>query len=117
MVISKNDTKYQKSNFLRTHIITKIFEKSYKAREVVEMPHNSFLFFDKNIRIKNGRINQSINRFGKGGLHGQNEILPLPWSTLTGKQLMDALMMIKQKEFYFKKTLNGKEYKVRLKKK
>lgn len=113
MVVSK--TEHRKSNFIRTHIITKIFEKSYKAREITNVPHNSFLYFDEMIRIKNGRINQNINRFGKGGLHGKNEILPLPWSAFSGSQLYKAHNYIKERKFYINKEIDGKFYKTRIK--
>jgi hypothetical protein len=110
-----SNTEHRKSNFIRTHIITKIFEKSYKAREITQVPHTSFIYFDEMIRIKNGRINQNINRFGKGGLHGKNEITPLAWSTFSGKQLYTALNLIKERKFYINKEIDGRFFKTRIK--
>jgi hypothetical protein len=114
MVMDK--TNHHKSNFIRQHIICKIFEKSYNAREILNIPHNSFIYFDKDIRIKNGKFNLSVNRFGKGGLHGRNEILPIPWSILTGQELLESLFKIKDREFYVNREIDGRSFKTRIKK-
>ena len=109
------NTDHHKSNFIRQHIIKEIFKKSYEAINILGIRHDSFLFFDDMLRIKNGRINQNINRFGKGALYGRNEILAIPWTVLNGNQLIDIVNKIKNKEFYSHKDIDGKSCKIRIK--
>lgn len=107
--------RYYNSNFIRTHIITKIFEKAFSARAIADVPHNSFIYFDDIIPIKNGDVNQNVNRFGKGGLHGKNQVIPLAWTLVSGKELYKSLMSINNRRFYILKEIEGQYYKTRIK--
>lgn len=108
-------TEHYKSNFIRQHIMRQIFKRSYKAREILGVKHDAFLFFDDMIRIKNGRINQNINRFGKGSLYGKNEILGIAWTAVNGNQLKEVFLKIKNREFHAFKEIDGNSCKIRIK--
>ena len=108
-------TDHYKSNFMRQHLIKEIFRNTYSARNILGVKHDSFIFFDDPIRVKNGRINQIINRFGKGSLYCKNEIIPIPWTAVNGNQLIDILNKVRNKEFYSHKDIDGKSCKIRIK--
>ena len=93
-------------DFIRYNLISKILTKYRDNRDLYK--HNNFFYFNNKIG--------SINRIGKGFLYNEEEVMPIDWNEIKGKDLMIVLNEIKQKNFYFYKDINGKFYKTRPKK-
>jgi hypothetical protein len=94
-------------NFLRYTIISKILTKYRSKREFYN--HEGFLYFDTKVG--------NINRIGKGFLYCEEEIIHQNWDDIDSNELFQVLKLIKNNQFYFFKTIDGKTVKFRPKKK
>ena len=90
-------------NFIRYNIISKILSKYRDNRDLYD--HDSFFYF-------NSEINK-IDRIGKGFLYNKDEVVPVDWNNVRGKDLLNILKEMKNKNFFFYKDINGKFYKTR----
>jgi len=93
-------------DFIRYNLISKILTKYRENRNMYN--HDNFFYFENNI--------SKINRIGKGFLYNEEEIMPLEWQDIKGKELLEILKQMNQKNFFFYKNIDGKFYKTRPKK-
>ncbi len=93
-------------NFIRYNLISKILSKYRDNRDLYN--HDNFFYFNNKIG--------NINRIGKGFLFNEEEVVPVDWKKIKGKDLVAILNEMKNKNFYFYKDINGKFYKTRPKK-
>ena len=87
-------------------LIFKILSKYRSMRETYA--HQGFFYFESNI--------SKIDRIGNGFLYNHEEIPPLDWRKLKGKELYKVYRELSNRNFYFYKNINGKFYKTRPKK-
>jgi len=99
----------KKSNFIRMYLIKEIFQKSSEKKKICQVPENTFIYFDEPIQTKTFKI----DRFGKGSLFFDEQILPIDWASIDGDILLEALNQIKTNKFFVLKNVNGKLYKTR----
>lgn len=90
-------------DFIRYNIISKILSNYRDNRNLYN--HDSFFYFDSQV--------SKIDRIGKGFLYNKDEVMPVDWNNVTGKELVNVLQEMKRKNFYFFKNINGKFYKTR----
>lgn len=90
-------------DFIRYNLISKILSKFRDNRDLYK--HDNFFYFNQNFG--------KINRIGRGFLFNEEEVVPLDWNKIKGKDLVSILNELKQKNFYFYKDINGKFYKTR----
>jgi hypothetical protein len=101
--------KRTKSNFIRTHLIKEIFQRSSEKKKICQVPENTFIYFDEPIQTTHFRI----NRFGKGNFFFEEQVLPIDWSSIDGKILLKAVEEIKTNRFFVLKDVGGRFYKTR----
>ena len=99
----KNRLSVGNSNFIRQHIIEKVYEKIKEKQNVLK--HNHFFYFDT--PIKNG----------KGLLDRVNRWNSFMKDDIDGVALIEILKKLKSNEFYIYKNISGKSHKVRIKNK
>lgn len=99
----------KKSNFIRTHLIKEIFQRSSEKKKICQVPENAFIYFDEPIQT----TMYKINRFGKGSFFFSEQVLPIDWGSIDGKILLKALEHIKTNKFFVLKDVEGKFYKTR----
>ena len=97
-------------DFITKHLINKIGVLISEKQKTLN--HDSFVYFDKPIKIKT----KYINRVNRHNFYYQNEILPQSYWLLEGKQLIDIFESVKHNNFFVYKTIKGKDYKTRIKK-
>jgi hypothetical protein len=100
----------RKMNFITRHLIGRIgtlIEENQKS-----LNHSSFLYLDKPTKTRT----KFINRVNKLNYYYQNEILPQSFYFLEPTQLMDIYDSLKTNNFFIYKTIKGKDYKTRIKK-
>jgi len=93
-------------NTIKKILIFKIIGQYRHLKE--KYKHDGFFYFE-NPKSK-------INRIGSGLLYKSEEILPINWDNVKGKNLYQIYREINQNNFYFYKNINGKSYKTRPKK-
>ena len=101
-----------KSNFIRLHLIKSIFEKTDIIKKIVSVPQGSFIYFDEPITT----TRYKIDRFGKGNFFFSDQVLPVSWTSVDGKILLDALEEIKKNKVFVLKQIDNRFYKTRVKK-
>jgi len=99
----------KKSNFIRTHLIKEIFQRSSEKKKICQVPDNAFIYFDEPIQT----TMYKINRFGKGSFFFSEQVLPIDWGSIDGEILLKALEHIKTNKFFVLKDVEGKFYKTR----
>ena len=100
----------RKMNFITRHLIGRIgtlIEEKQKS-----LNHSSFLYLDNPTKTRT----KSINRINRHNYYCQNEILPQSFYFLEPNQLMQIHNSIKSNNFFIYKTIKGKDYKTRIKK-
>jgi hypothetical protein len=97
-------------NFISIHLVNKI--KELVKKKQAELKHEGFYYFDK--PIKDGK--KIINRVNIFAPYHKEQILPASWYSLDGSALLDIFLKLRDNQFYIYKRINGKDYKVRLKK-
>lgn len=101
-------------SFIKIHIISKIFTMIKNRQEVLK--YDGFFYFNDIIESKNRKINRinCSNPFA----YEKEEIIPISFYTLDGQILMEIFKRLKANDFYiYKRMEDGKDYKIRLKKK
>lgn len=96
-------------NFIRMHLIKKIFVKFNREKETFNLDDHAFIYFEPNIEI--GKT--AIDRFGKGNFYIKDQILPLGFDKVTSPVLVKAFKKLKLKQFFFYKEIEGKFQKVK----
>ena len=90
-------------DFIRYNLISKILTKYREDKSLYE--HDGFFYFKNKVN--------KINRIGKGFLYLEEQVLPLDWKSIKGKDLIQVYKSYKDNEIYFFKEINGKFYKTR----
>jgi hypothetical protein len=90
-------------NFIRIHLVSQIL-KNY-VENCRKFSHDGFFYFNDKVG--------KINRVGKGFLYNEEEVLHLDWRKVKDKELLTILKKIKNKDFFFYKSIDGKFYKTR----
>jgi hypothetical protein len=103
--------KSKKKDFIRTHLISKVFQLTNDKMKKTGVPVNSFVYFDNPIKCKM----YDVDRFGKGNFYFKNQILPLSWSSIDYNILGNAFDQLKSNKVYVYRNINGKIYKTRSK--
>jgi hypothetical protein len=93
-------------NTIKKILIFKIIGQYRHLKE--KYKHDGFFYFEN--------PKSEINRIGSGLLYKSEEILPINWDNVKGKNLYQIYREINQNNFYFYKNINGKSYKTRPKK-
>lgn len=104
------------SDFIRTHLITKIKDQVKEKQNILKF--DGFLFLDKD--IPDGReklFTKKINRVNKWNVYPKEELLPISWYSIKGHALLEVYSQLKDNNFYIYKILDGKSHKMRIKKK
>lgn len=99
------------SDFIKTHLITKIKDQVKEKQNILK--YDGFLFLDKDI-LCDVKI---INRVNKWNVYPKEELLPLNWYQIKGGSLLEVYSQLKDNNFYIYKILDGKSHKMRIKKK
>jgi hypothetical protein len=99
------------TDFIRTHLITKIKDQVKEKQNILKF--DGFLFLDKD--INDGE--KKINRINKWNAYPKEELLPLNWYQIKGNSLLEVYSQLKDNSFYIYKVLDGKSHKMRIKKK
>jgi len=107
----KNRLSAGNSNFIRQHIIERVYEKIKEKQNVLK--HNHFFYFDT--PIKNGK--GLLDRVNRWNSFMKDDILPLAFYVIDGAALIEILKKLKSNEFYIYKNISGKSHKVRIKNK
>lgn len=103
--------KSKKRDFIRTHLISKVFEISNQKFKKTGVPVNSFIYFDKPIKCKH----YEVDRFGKGNFYFKNQILPVSWSSVDYNILYNSFDQLRTNRVYVYRNIDGKSYKARSK--
>jgi hypothetical protein len=98
------------SNFIRTHLISKI-KSEVKEKEKI-LNFDGFFYLDND--VDDGK--KKINRLNKHSIYPKEELLPLSWYALKGTTLLEVYSQLKDNNFYIYKFLDGKSHKMRIKK-
>lgn len=99
------------SDFIRTHLITKIKDQVKEKQKILKF--DGFLFLDKD--IPDGE--KKLNRLNQWNVYPKEELLPLSWYNIKGGSLLEVYSQLKDNSFYIYKILDGKSHKMRIKKK
>lgn len=104
------------SNFITAHLIKRISKISSEKRELLNT--NGFIYFDDYIEEKvTNNYNKKIDRIDKLGLpYLINSTVPNPWYSLKSKTILETYDRLKNNNFFVYKKIDGKDHKVRLKK-
>lgn len=97
-------------NFIKSKIIKKL-EKEIKKRQV-SYSHIGFFYLNNPILFKE----LNINRLNDYYVYEHDKILPKKFSVLSGDLLLKILKSILNEEFHLFKIINGKKYKIKMKK-
>jgi hypothetical protein len=101
-------------SFIKIHIISKIFSMIRNRGEVLK--YDGFFYFNE--PIKSG--DKILDRVGSENPFAfeEDRIMPVSFYTLDGRVLMEIFKKLKYNDFHiWKKMEDGKDYKIRLKKK
>ena len=91
-----------RSNFIRTHLMKEIFHYTDAKKKIIGVPGNSFVYFDE--PIESGSY--KIDRFGKGNFYLTDQVLPVSWSSISGKILLSAYNKIKSNKVFILKNIH-----------
>jgi hypothetical protein len=94
-------------DFIRYNLISKILTKYRQDKSLYQ--HDGFFYFKNKV--------SKINRIGKGFLYFEEEVLPIDWKSIKGKDLVQVYNLYKDNDIFFYKEIDGKFYKTRPKKK
>jgi hypothetical protein len=97
-------------NFIKESLIAKITKEVTKRQR--SYTHFSFFFLNDPIKIGD----MVINRVSNWCIYEEEQILPKKFTLLDGKTLLTILDRIMEEEFYFFKIVDGKKYKIKMKK-
>lgn len=101
-------------SFIKIHIISKIFTLIKNRGEILK--YDGFFYFNE--KIKSG--DRVIDRVGCENIFAfeEDRIIPVSFYTLDGQALVEIFKKLKYNDFHIWKTMeDGKDYKIRLKKK
>ena len=96
------------SDFIRKHLITSTKQMITQKQDSINF--NGFFHFD-GVKSRNA----IINRVNRENPFMKEEILSSSWHLLEGSALIDIYNKIKNNEFYFYKTVNGKDHRLTFK--
>jgi hypothetical protein len=98
-------------SFIRTHLVKNIFLLSEKIMSICGVARNSFVYFSNPIQTSHYKI----DRFGKGSFYFKDQILPVSWTSIDGKILLDAFNQLKDNKVFCIKDIDNKLIKIRAK--
>lgn len=99
-------------NFITLHLVDKITSTVVDRQK--QLQHSGFLYFNDPITWGD----KKINRISDENPFAREYIVPLNFYGLDGTTLVEIYKRLKHNEFYvYKKMHDGKDYKIRLKKK
>lgn len=99
-------------NFIKNHLIKKIKDEVNRKQDSVNF--NGFFYF--NDIIEDNLKKWKINRVNRENVFPYERAFYLPLNSIGGSALIKIYDKLKKNEFYFYKKVNGKEYRIRLKK-
>lgn len=101
-------------SFIKIHIISKIFTMIKNRAETLK--YDGFFYFNEPILFDG----KEIDRVGSYNIFAfeTEQIMPISFYTLNGQVLIQIFKKLKSNDFHIWKTMeDGKDYKIRLKKK
>jgi hypothetical protein len=84
---------------------------SEKVMSICGVARNSFVYFNSPIETSIYKI----DRFGKGSFYFKEQILPISWTSIDGKILLNAYNQIKDNKVFCIKDVDNKLIKIRAK--
>lgn len=84
---------------------------SEKVMSICGVTRNSFVYFNYPIETSMYKI----DRFGKGSFYFKDQILPVSWTSIDGKILVNAYNQIKDNKVFCIKDVDNKLIKIRAK--
>ena len=97
-------------NFITKHLVSRIQEE-VKTKEKI-LKHDGFLMLDEPVQDT-----KLINRLNRYSPYPKEELIPISWYFLKGKTILEIYSKVKRNEFFIYKLLDGKNHKMRIKKK
>ena len=97
-------------NFITKHLVSKI-QDEVKIKEKI-LKHDGFLMLDEPVQDQ-----KLINRLNRYSPYPKEELIPVSWYLLKGKTILEIYSKVKRNEFFIYKLLDGKNHKMRIKKK
>ena len=98
-----------KTNFIRNHLLREIFKRSLEVKTRLQVPEDSFIYFDELIST------YKINRFGRGNFYPSEKVVPINWKLIDAKILLEAFDKIRENKIFVIKNADGNPYRARLK--
>jgi hypothetical protein len=99
-------------SIIKNHLITKIRSEIQRKQDSVNF--SGFFYFDNIVSDKKQKW--EINRVNRENVFLCEKVYPISLHMINGPTLVDIYDRLKQNDFYFYKKINGKDHKIRLKK-